>query len=420
MKIVKFEVSNVQRIRTAAIEPDRSVTKVGGMNGQGKSTLLNCFKYLFAGGKTIASQALRRGEKKGFIRATEEDGVTTTRSFTPGGSSLEVKDPEGHIIPQPQAVCDAKTGGMWFDPMAFFRMKPSEHVEVLKQITGLDFSEMDKERARMYDDRTEFSREAKRLQTILDDRPVHEGLPEKPVDSGEITGRIQAAEQISRDLQALTSKVETAQNESDRLRVDAARKIEDARLAKLLADNMAKEYAQWKTELADHVEPEDTAALYAMIEEAATTNRQIEENAERAKIEEQLAARTAEAETATSEMAAIDAKKEEMIAGVKMPIDGLEFGDGGLLYNGVPLDEDHASSSELIRISTAIGFEQHPDPEKLQIMLIQDCSLLDEENLKMLCDMAEEYGVQCLLEVVGDDADIIMVDGLVSGEIKVD
>ena len=347
----------------------------------------------------------------------------------------------------------------------------------------------------MYDDRTEFNREAKRLQTILDDRPAHEGLPEKPVDAGEITERIQVAEEQGREIAILHNKVDAFQKDAERLKEESDDKAALAKLAKLAADdavtdskrqvdelaaatgpedtadlyerirvaeqqereltmmrnkvesfreqadrlkdeneqksseartaqeiakNAAKDHECLVSEVAKSMEPEDTAALYTMIEQAATTNRQIEENADRAKTEKELAARTDESDTATSEMAAIDAKKQEMIAGAKMPIDGLEFGDAGLLYNGVPLDEDHASSSELIRISAAIGFAQHPDPEKLRIMLIQDCSLLDEENLKMLCDMAEEHGVQCLLEVVGDDADVIMVDGLVSGEIKVD
>ena len=50
---------------------------------------------------------------------------------------------------------------------------------------------------------------------------------------------------------------------------------------------------------------------------------------------------------------------------------------------------------------------------KLKILLIRDGSLLDEDNLKMVAEMAEEEGGQLWLERVGEgkECQVIIEDG---------
>jgi hypothetical protein len=59
-----------------------------------------------------------------------------------------------------------------------------------------------------------------------------------------------------------------------------------------------------------------------------------------------------------------------------------------------------------------MGFAMNP---KLKILLIRDGSLLDEDNLKMVAEMAEKEGGQLWLERVseGSEVSVIIEDGMV-------
>ena len=86
--------------------------------------------------------------------------------------------------------------------------------------------------------------------------------------------------------------------------------------------------------------------------------------------------------------------------------------DGTVLFDGVPLSQ--ASRAQQIRTSVAIGIAMNP---KLKVLLIRDGSLLDEENMQLVVDMAKQHDAQIWIERVGDkDASAIIIeDGHVRG-----
>ena len=109
----------------------------------------------------------------------------------------------------------------------------------------------------------------------------------------------------------------------------------------------------------------------------------------------------------------------------KFPIPGLSFetieeGSGGrerknpkkiVTYHGIPLGD--ASSAEQIRVSTAIGMS---GKSELRFMVIREGSLLDENNMAILEQMAHENNWQILAEVVDTTGKvgIFMQDGEVA------
>lgn len=111
----------------------------------------------------------------------------------------------------------------------------------------------------------------------------------------------------------------------------------------------------------------------------------------------------------TEEIARIDAEKAAMLAAAKFPVDGLSFAaDGGITYRNLPLSQ--ASGAERIRVSMAIALASNPT---IKLVLIRDASLLDEDSLAMVAEMAEAAGAQVILERVGsgDPDAVIIVDG---------
>ena len=104
-------------------------------------------------------------------------------------------------------------------------------------------------------------------------------------------------------------------------------------------------------------------------------------------------------------------QKQDAIAGAAMPVDGLGFGAGVVTYNGVPFDQ--ASSAEQLRVSMGIAIAANP---KLRVIRITDGSLLDEDSLAAIGEMAKAADFQVFVEVVDSSGTvgIVIEDGLVA------
>ena len=69
-RIVELKVENVKRIEVADIGAELlgdPLIKVGGGNGQGKSSLLDAIMYALGGEGLVCEEPLRRGAKKGAV-----------------------------------------------------------------------------------------------------------------------------------------------------------------------------------------------------------------------------------------------------------------------------------------------------------------------------------------------------------------
>ncbi len=88
------------------------------------------------------------------------------------------------------------------------------------------------------------------------------------------------------------------------------------------------------------------------------------------------------------------ATKDKAISEAEFPIDGLAFGDGEVIYQGIPFSQ--ASTAEQIRASVAIGMASNPE---LRVMIIRDASLLDAKSMNLISEMTNEQDFQVYCEV---------------------
>ena len=97
-----------------------------------------------------------------------------------------------------------------------------------------------------------------------------------------------------------------------------------------------------------------------------------------------------------------------------MPVEGLSFGDGVVLYNGVPLEQ--CSQGEKIKISTSIAMSTEVNDNQLKVVLIKDGSLLDEDNMKLITNMALDKDYQVWIRKLTSTGKVGIV--IEDGEIK--
>lgn len=446
MRVLELEVSQFMKISAAHIVPKGQVIEIAGKNGAGKSTLLNAIKAAIGGGK-LPEQAVRKGEKESVIRVKlGEDKptliVTRTISATEDGGQtthLDLEGPNGELFKRPQEKLNALYGALTFDPFEFTRMDSDDQLETLRGfVPSIDFEAInaanDGDRAR----RTDVNRQARqaraRLATMaIPGDPRHERVDETALVA-ELEKAGQAATAIERERAARQDRmreIKRLQTEGQRLREDNARRRDEIQELREQIETLESRIATGEAtatkcdEAAARAQSEvealpelaiapDTTDIRKRMETARTRNLQIDERERALKERERIEAEAVAAEKQVAEYTArIDARekqKADAVAAAKLPIVGLGFADDGVLYNGLPFEQ--ASTGERLKVSFAIAAAMSPE---LKIAGVRDASLLDQDTRAQVEQLAEEYDVQCWLEVMkaSSAAAIVLEDGRV-------
>lgn len=423
MHITKFTAENIKKLVAVNITPDGSVVVVGGKNNQGKTSVLDSIEMLLTGAKSIPKDVIRHGQSSARIAAelspAPEAGYdgeyTVERIITRGGKpQLIVKEAAtGMEASAPQDWLDGlKQSNLAFDPLQFTRLKPKEQLERLKEIVGVDTTELDSRHAKIYAERAVINREGERLAGYVDKLPYHIGVSK--VDTAELATAL--AEQKSHNTWLagrMQEKLSLERSvESSRQLLEVLRKQVETEEFRM-ADNAAK--LQSVTEELAGKSVIDTTELNGQIATADETNRQVAENAAREEKTRELKELREQSKAKTVELKAIDAEKAALMQAAKWPVAGLGFGAEGITFNDFPFE--NLSSSQQLRVSFAMAAAQCAT---LKVACIQDGSLLDEDSMKAVHELAKEHGMQLWIEVVGTDVPgaVIIEEGTVATKKK--
>lgn len=426
MKILRLTAENVKKLRAVQITPDGAVVTISGRNGAGKTSVLDSIWWALAGTKSIQDAPIRKGETKARIRLELGD-LIVERKFSESGSTLSVESADGARFPSPQKMLDALLGELAFDPLAFARMEPRKQFDELRRIAkvDIDIDRLNAETTADYAARTELNREARAKRTRLQALTIPPAVEHAAVDEAALVDQLQQAGATNADIAARVERRRAAETRIQRLRADGAAARERADRLRVEAAEVDSDAAgadreadEWQTRLESAgplPEVVDTHALREKIDHARATNAAI---AARASALEQRQALLTDAEKLetqahelTTTMEERDKAKADAIAGAQMPVPGLGFGAGAVTYNGLPFDQ--ASSAEQLRVSMAIAMAANP---KLRVIRITDGSLLDEDSLTAIADMAGAGDFQVWIEQVSSSGTvgIVIDDGAVA------
>ena len=419
-----LQIENVKRIKALKITPAGSVVKITGRNDQGKSSILDSIDYAFCG--KVCDQPIREGQARGriFLELSEElkSVFTVEKIFRPSGSELIVRNAEGVSQKSPQGLLDELYNRVMFDPLSFVRMKPMEQVETLRKLAGLDFTQINADRQRAYDERTVKGRELEAAKKRLEAFPFDPTAPKEAVSSAGLAEQLAKCQLVNQG-NSDKRKAQTKRGEQvTRLTGDVGRLETDiSNLEKMLADKKAlietrrKELEQAK---ADHTAGEKELTKLDDLKETdirLAITRIEEDNAKLAANQRHLAARTEldDCEKAvkdfTKAIEEFDQTKRDMIEFASFPMDGLSFDEErGVLLNGIPFAQ--GSSAKQLQAAVSIGLALNP---QIRVIIIRDGSLLDGDSKKALSEMAEKNSAQLWEEIVDDKGPncIVIEDG---------
>lgn len=428
MKIVKLSASNFKRLQAVEINPDGSLVRITGKNGQGKSSVLDAIEAVIGGGRALPKTPVRKGAKHAKIIADLGDLIVSRRFTAEGGTSLQVERADGSVLSSPQKVLDALFARVAFDPIEILRMDPKKQLETLRGVVkvDVDIEALDGRNLRDYNDRTDINRDIKNLTSRIEamdvpDLPAGAPAP-KPVDTQALLSQIESAaatnaeieqrkvrrEQVAEGVQTKRDAAQVKLDRAARLRAEAAELEAEGQKQNLDADADEKRLAEAEA-LPD---PVDVSALRAQLENGTAINKAIDRRRERDLLRADLAKLNQKSQALTDAIAERTEQKAAAIAAAKMPVPGLGFTDEGVTLNGLPFEQ--ASSAEQLRASMGIAMAMNPE---LRVVLIRDGSLLDEDGLRLVAEMAAERDFQVWVESVDSSGAIgfVMEDGQVKG-----
>lgn len=459
MKIISLTAENIKKLKAVEIKPNGEVVQISGRNGQGKTSVLDSIWWALSGTKNIQGEPIRKGETKARIKLDLGE-LVVERKFTAAGSTLSVESVDGARYQSPQKMLDGLLGELSVDPLAFARMDPRKQFDELRRVLKLevDIDKLDALNASDYAKRTDVNRDAKAKRAQADGIAVPRVESEVAIDESALVDEMQKAGDTNAEIEARKARREATQakaaecktqaegatNLAAKMRADAdvayadagrraqeaydnAVKQASAALAKVTgeaeqwdatAGKKAEEAAALEKKLAEADElpvPVDVSALRQRIEAARTANAALFAKNAAANRKHALgleaAALEADSREITERMEARNQTKADAIKHAAMPVGGLGFGEGVVTFNGIPFDQ--ASSAEQLRVSMSIAMAANP---KLRVIRIIDGSLLDEDSLAAIAEMAKAGDFQVWIETVSSSGKVGVVidDGAVA------
>lgn len=412
LRIVELRASNFKRLRAVEVHPDGAVVEVKGRNAQGKTSLLDAIAAVFQGKRYCPSRPIRSGAERAEIIATLDNGLTVRRVWTGDDKSyLAVETADGAAFKSAQTVLDALIGDLSFDPLAFSRMTPAEQAQRLAQAAGVDFRSYAKQRDQITEDRRVIGREVKALEGRLP--AENPSAPTARVDiAGLIAERKRLDEQQARNA-GLQRAVDTARGRRDKQATVVADLEHDLRMAKQLLKSDDEALAD-ASKAAEAIVTVSFDEVDAQLSSAESVNAAFDRQQERNRIVEDLATKRGEYDSKTNALADLARELQQSIDGAKLPVVGLGLSDDGVTLNGLPFDQ--ASGAEQLETAIAIATAANP---RLRVVLIRDGSLLDDERMEQLRDVAQRNNLQVWIERVaraGEKVGIVIEDGALAPE----
>jgi DNA repair exonuclease SbcCD ATPase subunit len=420
MRILRLESENVKRLKVVQITPTGELVVVGGRNGQGKSSVLDSIEMALGGKRSAPSKPVRDGQEEAHIVCDLGD-IIVRRSFTADGKThLSVESKDGAIYSSPQTMLDKLVGQLSFDPLSFSRLDTAEQFDVLCKLVGLDLADFDARSKEVFDERTAVNRGLKQLDGQLAPMKQHADAPAEEVSITALSHDLRAAQAAEksaasagqlvarkeRELQACDADITKLTAEIARLQSQVEQQQERATTVKQELARARDSHEQLRIAVPDM----DT--IHAQMAAAEETNRRVRANAERAALQARIDKGRAKAAELKVAIDAVEEEKRAAIAKATFPVTGLSVSDDRVTFGGVPFDQ--ASSAEQLRASVAIGLAMNP---KLRVLLIRDGSLLDEDGLRLVGELAAAAKAQVWIERVskGSEVTVLIEDGSVVG-----
>ena len=475
MKIIRFKAEHVKKVHVVEITPTGHVVEITGKNGQGKTSVLDAIWWALAGVRSHQPVPINRDHTKAQIKLDLGD-LVVEREFkilppAPGlqdnrlTTRITVTNPEGTSLKSPQTILDKLLGSLSFDPLKFAREDEAEQYRIIQEVCGIDLRASDIQNEHDYTARRVANKTAKDRRAAMTMVVVPRPMPAR-VDVGELVKERQRREKLNALRADGIRTRETLERQHDARGVEIEKVIETAASHKTAAEqakatlelqvtrlreefnrtlaalktashakvdehqvlvgqfegrakNLSTEWQALRKQidaLPATPDPETFTDLDEQLQQADVKNAKAEAAERQADTLKRLVTEAGDAEAESVRLSAeMDQRKMNAAIAVEkaaLPIPGLTLEHGRVTLNGLPFAQ--ASDADQLRASCAIAMR---GDQELKVIRIRNGSLLDEDSMKILAEMAADADYQVWVETVGTGkSGIVIEDGRVKGK----
>jgi len=425
LKIVSLQAENVKRIQAVRIDPTGNLVEITGRNGQGKTSVLDSIWWALKGAGVVQRSPIRAGQERAKI-TLDMGALIATRHFKrledgDYSTHLEVMTEGGGMLSSPQKAVDGLLGKLAIDPLEFANMKPADQFDTLKGfVAGYDFAGEAAADLADRTKRTEVNRVAGEKATQAAAIAIPESVPAVKVDESALIDELAAVGEHNATIERRKEGRELVAKEARDFRAAAAESRERAAEYRRKAEELDEQSSSQEAEAVAREEklatakplpaPKDAAEVRKRLEEAKRTNALVDQAARRTALKAEAEAYEKQSEGITERINQREAAKRAAISEAKLPVEGIGFGAGFITLNGVPFDQ--ASDAEQLRASVSIAMAAKP---RLRVIRIRDGSLLDDDGLRLIAEMADAADYQVWVERVDSSGKVgfVIDDGMV-------
>lgn len=363
MKISKLIIKNIGKIADENITLDKALILFYGEIRQGKSTILNCVRWVCGG--EFPQDIIRHGQKEASVEMQFDGGMIRREWYKAKDESTKARAVVfvrgGRPVASPVAEIKRFLNPFLLDQDFLRNKSEAERKQYFTELFAVDTTELD----------TEFfnlQRQAQQLRANIGGYGEIDLTKVDPVDIGELRAGLQAmrdthAAEVSRiaasnrNIQAHNNTIEHNKTRRDYLSKEVSRLQSELESKQFELGEMDK----WLSGRA--IKPEkkepvgiDTSRLEIAIQNGAAQNvraEQFKRNQERAKLKTADESALSANEKRQRE---IKAEKQSALKSVsdKCGIDGLEFDDAGnFIYQGTTAGM--ISDSQIMRLSSELS-----------------------------------------------------------------
>jgi len=406
--IIALEVSAFKGVRAVKWHPDPTMAVVSGKNGAGKSSVLDGIMACLTSGKKLPEEPIRKGYKKATCCVTlgrrvvderdPEAAYRIVRTWTPSGGKIEAFHADGTPVKDPSAWLGRMFNDGGCDPLAFSQATPAEQRDTLIRVTGLDLvlADLDAQRGAALRAKHTAETELRLASTSLDAIPETDG-PDQEVSVAELLSK--AAEAAATNETNRKARQWLADQRSAQANVAAEIKALEAKIAELRDRGSAiqKQIDEHDARIAA-MQDADVEAIQRSIQTIESDNAKARTRAARRRAIEARDIATKAVSAAAKSIEDIDARRRLAIEEAPMPVKGLAFEDSAVTFNKVPLAQVNSAMQMRVGVALALA-EKKP----IRVIFTRYGSLLDQDGLRELREIAVRHHAQVFVERVSDE-----------------
>lgn len=233
--LMRVTESNLKVVRYVDISIDRTVTLLGGDNGNGKTTIIDGIDWVLGRKDVIQMDPIRHGKQVGSATLHFGDGETVTLKITKTlkrvgdkdfASEVDIEIP-GHVVPsRVQDFLEALKGRQSLDPMWFDKLEGVKQLLALRDLVEFNFDGNKTDYDRLFKLRTAVNSDRDREQAAASSIEILKEAPAEWVDEEALTAELKSVSDYNVDIERRRSNRATAADRITTLRRDARAKLD--------------------------------------------------------------------------------------------------------------------------------------------------------------------------------------------------